>query len=35
VRELYAGFEMREVQRGGALNSDTEKRQKVTELLIR
>ncbi len=35
VRELYAGFEIREVQRGGGLNSDIEKRQKVTELLIR
>lgn len=35
VRELYAGFELREIQRGGGMNSDTEKRQKVTELLIR
>ena len=35
VRELYQGFEIREVQRGGGLNSDIEKRQKVTELLIR
>jgi len=35
VRELYSAFELREIQRGGALNSDTEKRQKVTELLIR
>jgi len=35
VRGLYAGFEIREIQRGGGLNSDTEKRQRVTELLIR
>lgn len=35
VRELYAGFELRQIQRAGSVNSDGEKRQKVTELLIR
>ncbi len=35
VRELYAGFEIREVQRAGSVNSDGANRQKVTELLIR
>lgn len=35
TRELYAGFEIREVQRSGGVNSNVEGRQKVTELLIR
>lgn len=35
TRELYAGFELREIQRTGSVNSDVEKRQKVSELLIR
>ena len=35
TRELYAGWEIREIQRGGRVNSDVEKREKVTELLIR
>lgn len=35
TRELYAGFEIREVERSGGMNSDTTKRQAVKELLIR
>lgn len=35
VRELYDGFEMVRVERTGAINSDPEKRQAVTELIIR
>lgn len=35
VRELYSAFEIREVQRSGGVNSNTEKRQPVKELLIR
>ena len=35
TRELYAGFEIREVERGGGMNSDPTKRQAVKELLIR
>lgn len=35
ARELYTGFEIREVQRSGGMNSDGDKRQKVSELLIR
>ena len=35
VRELYAGFEIREITRGGGMNSDTAKRDSVKELLIR
>lgn len=35
VRELYRDFEIREIQRTGAINSDPTKRAVVTELLIR
>ncbi|MBV8722049.1 MAG: Dam family site-specific DNA-(adenine-N6)-methyltransferase [Candidatus Eremiobacteraeota bacterium] len=35
VRELYAGWEMREIQRSGGINSAVDKRGKVGELLIR
>ena len=35
TRELYAGFELREITRGGGMNSDTTKRGRVGELLIR
>lgn len=35
VRDLYAGFEIREITRGGGINSDVSKRGKVSELLIR
>lgn len=35
VRELYSTFELRQIQRSGGVNSDVEKRHKVTELLIR
>lgn len=35
VRELYAGWEIKEISRGGSINSATDKRAKVTELLIR
>jgi DNA adenine methylase len=35
VRTLYTDFELREIQRSGGVNSDIEKRQKVSELLIR
>jgi DNA adenine methylase len=35
VRELYAGWELKEISRKGGLNSDPTKRGKVGELLIR
>ena len=35
VRELYGNFEIREITRSGAMNSDTAKRDSVKELLIR
>ena len=35
TRELYARFELREITRGGGMNSDTTKRARVGELLIR
>lgn len=35
TRELYQGFEIREVTRGGGMNSDVTKRGRVGELLIR
>lgn len=35
VRELYAAFEIREITRSGGINSDTTKRGRVSELLMR
>jgi DNA adenine methylase len=35
VRDLYAGFEIREITRSGGINADVSKRGKVSELLIR
>ena len=35
VRELYAGWELHEITRGGSMNSNVSKRGKVKELLIR
>jgi hypothetical protein len=35
VRELYAGWELHVIERAGSMNSDTAKRGKVKELLIR
>lgn len=35
TRELYTGFELREITRGGGMNSDATKRGRVGELLIR
>lgn len=35
TRELYAGFELRQIERRGGMNSDVTKRQAVAELLIR
>jgi DNA adenine methylase len=35
VRALYEGWEIREISRGSGINSDTEKRGRVAELLIR
>ena len=35
VRDLYTGFEIREITRSGGINSDASKRGKVSELLIR
>lgn len=35
IRALYEGWEIREISRGGGINSDAEKRGRVAELLIR